>query len=316
MSHVHNDPNRAEKSKDLPIDLSAASLPKPSEAFQFEGVTETSPAPGVKVLDVDFEEAAAHVNGKPNFKTPWSDDVAFVVWQDDRLRLCLDRFSQDKVADNPDLPPYSCSLMVQPGTNVYIHYVGSGWSSMDDKSGRIIRAGKTEIHFYEEYVSDKSEKPFMKLTVNLDKCNDWGYPERPAVTAESRELKKSWNRFWHPPSDESCTGFQLDATKRKPLDFKTADEMRELEGPAELIRIWERDHDAKLEELFDYAECYRFAYDPKSKSYAMAEYTYGESDHRLYIFKQDGSFVGYYRVQDDGSREWLEAYPGELGKPE
>jgi hypothetical protein len=315
MSNLEQNRNTPRQDHEQDADLSSASIRRPSEAVTYEGIVVSTPTKKQKVLDVTFTEVAANVGNKESYPCRWSEDKCFVVWQDDRFKLIFNKFGQDKVAENPNLPPFSVTLTVQPGKDVYMER-DRGWSSLRDDSATIIREGTSVINFYKSHeASQDNKKPFLTLTINLDKSNDWGYPERPETSPESRALKKSWNRFWHPESSDTGAGFILESTSRKPLEFKTPDEMRKLAGPAELIKIWERDHDAPLEDIFLHEDIYRFAYDKKSNSYAMGEYTYGESDHRLYIFNDKAEFVGYYRVQDDGSREWLEAFPGELGKP-
>lgn len=294
-----------------------SSLPSLPRASSFEGVREVQLERNDKLLVVDFAEAAAHAQEKPFIVPRWTEDRSYEVWHDDNLKIVFTKFGPDKVAHDPSIPPFSATLMTMPGKSFYMNFEGKSYSTLGDGSGHILREGESVYHFYGEYSDTHGDgKPLFTLRVNLDQVNDWSYPERPAVSEESRALRKSWNRFWLRPSEESSGGFVLEATPRKKLDFLSADDMRKLPGPGELIAIWERDDGAKLEDLYGHEDRFTFAYDPKSKSYAIAEYTSGESDHRLYIFDQKGGFVGYYRVQDDGSREWLEAYPGELGKSE
>jgi hypothetical protein len=308
------EPKNVEAGAKLDAALSEAKLPGLNSA-SFEGVTEVQVSKREKLVKIDFVEAAAHAHSKPSFVARWSEDRSYEVWKDANIRIVFTKFGPDKVAEDPALPPYSAIMMAQPGKR-FVLETDRASSTLSDDGGHIVRAGQNVYKFYDSHEDTYKKKPSFTVTVDLDKVNDWSYPERPDVTPESRALKKAWNRFWVTPSEEESGGFRLQSTARKKLDFKTADEMRQLVGPAELIKIWERDNEAPLEEQHRYPDSIVFAFDPKSNSYGIGEYTEGESDHRLYIFKQDGSFVGFYRVGDDGSREWLEGFPGELGKPE
>lgn len=271
--------------------------------------------PGVKVaglhtetpkLTINFEEAAANIANLEKFSMPYDDDPLYEIWEGRGIRLALSAFPEGTVAVNEDLPPY---YVVMTGTEdgperdmLSAH----GWSGFDDGSATIIRAGSDERKFFPNG-SARDAVPEFTLSLELDQTNDYEFPERPDTSSRSKKFKKGWNRFWKAGS------FTLEGTSRKPLLTKTAEDMRELVGPAALIEKWEAESGGVLEESSGFEHRFTFAFDEKSQSFAMVEYTEGESDHRLYLFDKEGDFTGFYGVADDGTREWYEAFNGELG---
>lgn len=229
------------------------------------------------------------------------------IWEDKDLKLVLEKFPDGTLPTNPNLPSYQ--LILRGAKDEHLNYlrVGNGYSTLSKDSGQIINQGSNVFRFYKSYEDSSADKAFRVVEFNLDKANDYEYPARPKPTEASKQLKKEWGRFW-----KTGSGFELTPTAKKPLEILDAEAARQLPGPGNLINFFEKDFDAKLA---DFQDRLVVARDPKTGTYAVGEYTDGESDHRLYLFDKDAQFTGFYRVSDDGTREWNEGFKGELGKP-
>lgn len=251
----------------------------------------------ISTMAIDLEAAGKQTKGK----------AEVTIFEDKNIKLCLEKFPDGTVPTNPALPAYQ--VILRGATSDFLNYlrVGNGYSTLSSNSGQIINKGSNVFRFYKSYADSSADKPFRIVEFNLDKANDYEYPARPKPTEASKQLKKEWGRFW-----KTSSGFDLTPTAKKPLEILDAEAARQLPGPGHLIDFFEKDFDAKLA---DFKDRLVVAHDPKSGTYAVGEYTDGESDHRLYLFDKDAQFTGFYRVSDDGNREWYEGVKGELGKP-
>jgi len=251
--------------------------------------------PGVKIsgsakdvkIDIDFNEALAGQTAK-----------SVVLGQTDRVVIRADRL--DPPVADPSLPPYWIVISPREGKNDGVWLKDdSGMRGFDDPTnGHLIRAGSDQVSL----VDYNAKKTYAKLTFNLDAVNDLGSAGHPTTDA-TKKFRAAWEKHF----DEATGQFDFDqGLASGKLQEITLAEARKVKGSKTLFSAIREAEGGSITKLHKEG-LLRFIRDPATQSLAVARYTEGEADHRVSLVdEKKGRWLGTFRVQDDGTKEWNE----------